>query len=152
MSLKRISVVIGIVLSLFVITAFCWFSRPEGPLPRTDVVIDGRIFHAEVAKTPRDWEHGLSNRDSLPQNSAMLFVFDHPAYHAAWMKDMKFPLDILLILNHRIVALYENVPVSIPSKSLPLYGGDVQSDMALEINAGLSQKYSFRKGDIVQTN
>ena len=152
MNLKHISAILGTISVLLIITAFCWFTMPEGPLPRKDVVIDGRTFHAEIAKTPQDWERGLANRASLPQNSAMLFVFDRPAYHAAWMKDMRFPLDILLILNHRIVALYENAPVPTPNQSPPLYGGNVQSDMALEINAGLSQKYSFRKGDLVQTN
>ena len=152
MTLKGISIILGTIVIFLSITAFYWFTLPEGPLPRTDVVIDGRTFHAEVAKTPQDWERGLSNRASLPQNGAMLFVFDHPANHAAWMKDMRFPLDILLILNHRIVALYENVPVPRTNQSPPLYGTHVQSDMALEINAGLSQKYAFRKGDIVETN
>ncbi len=152
MTLKGINVILGIIVAFLAIPDFYLISMSNRTLPRTNVIIDGRIFHAEVAETPQDWERGLSNRASLPQNSAMLFVFGRPAYHAAWMKDMRFPLDILLILKHRIVALYENVPVPIPNQSLPLYGTHVQSDMALEINAGLSQEYAFRKGDIVQTN
>ncbi len=152
MTLKGVSLILGIIVAFLVIPDFYLAGMSREPLPRTNVTIGGKTFHAEVAETPQDWEHGLSNRASLPQNSAMLFVFGRTTYHAAWMKDMRFSLDILLILKHRIVALYENVPVPTPNQSLPLYGAHVQSDMALEINAGLSQKYSFREGDIVQTN
>lgn len=152
MTLKGINLILGIIVAFLAIPDLYLISMANIILPRTDVIIDGKTFHAEVAETPQDWERGLSNRASLSQNSAMLFVFGRPAYHAAWMKDMRFPLDILLILKHRIVALYENVPVPTPNQSLPLYGTHVQSDMALEINAGLSQEYAFRKGDIVQTN
>src|SRR5690349_12394377 len=61
------------------------------------ITIDNATFSVVVAKTPEEREKGLSGRDSLAQNSGMLFVFDHPDTYTFWMKGMKFPLDMIFI-------------------------------------------------------
>jgi uncharacterized membrane protein (UPF0127 family) len=122
------------------------------PLSTTEVVINQKKFHAEVAKTQGDIEQGLSGRDSLPEGNGMLFVFDKPGYYPFWMREMKFPLDMIFLYQNKIVAVYPNVPPMKPNENGPQYGGDTKIDRVLEINAGLAQKYSFEKGDSIKVD
>ena len=121
-------------------------------LSTTEVVINQKKFHAEVAKTQGDIEQGLSGRNSLPESNGMLFVFDKPGYYPFWMRDMKFPLDMIFIYQSKIVAVYPHVPPMKPNENGPQYGGDTKADRVLEINAGLAQKYFFKKDDSVKVN
>lgn len=113
--------------------------------------INGHTFALEVAQSEKEKELGLSNRDSLPQDRGMLFVFEQPSYATFWMKDMRFPIDIIFINQDRIVSIIENAPIPASKRAgLPLYRPENPSDKALEINAGLSKKYNFKKGDKVK--
>ncbi len=38
---------------------------------------------------------GLSRFEDFSEKEAMLFVFEYPAAYSFWMKDMKFPIDIV---------------------------------------------------------
>ena len=49
----------------------------------------------EVADTESLREQGLSGRDSLPEGQGMLFVFEQDGLWGIWMKDMRFPIDIV---------------------------------------------------------
>ena len=42
-----------------------------------------------------DRQMGLMFRPSLPADRAMLFVFESPDFHGIWMKNCKFPIDIV---------------------------------------------------------
>ncbi len=50
---------------------------------------------AEVASTEAAREQGLSGRASLAEGSGMLFIFESDDPAAIWMKDMKFPIDVV---------------------------------------------------------
>src|SRR5947207_15824111 len=71
--------------------------KKHHPLSTTEVVINQKKFHAEVAKTRGDIEQGLSERDSLPESNGMLFVFDKPVYYPFCMRDMKSRLVMIFI-------------------------------------------------------
>lgn len=62
----------------------------------------------EVADTPQAREQGLSGRSGLDANEGLLFVFDHPGRYAFWMKDMRFPIDIVWINEEGVVVHVEN--------------------------------------------
>ena len=52
---------------------------------------------------------GLAVKNQLKENEAMLFVFEKPGKHSFWMKDMKFPIDIIwLDSTGKIVHIEEN--------------------------------------------
>ena len=59
------------------------------------LVIEGRKLPVEIADTPEKREQGLSGRESLPEGSGMLFIFENPATYGFWMKEMRFPIDIV---------------------------------------------------------
>ncbi len=93
---------------------------------------------------------GLSGRDSIGSADGMLFVFDEPKLPAFWMKDMRFPLDIIWIAGGRVSDIDENVTVPSGSASddeLPRYIPDTAIDRVLEVEAGFVKKNSIRIGD-----
>ena len=52
-------------------------------------------FEVELALNDRDRAIGLMNRDFLPRQSGMLFVFQAERERSFWMKNTRIPLDIL---------------------------------------------------------
>ncbi len=130
------------------------FSFPESSTApqRVSVAIQNREFNAEIADTIATRNHGLSDRASLPQDAAMLFVFQIPGPYGFWMKDMHFPIDIIWIRRGKIIGFSENLPPPAPGTSmlkLPSYYPPGTVDRVLEINAGLVKKYGIAVGDPV---
>lgn len=107
---------------------------------------------AELARTPKEQTLGLSGRGSLAKDTGMFFLFDKPSYYSFWMRNVKFPLDIIFILNDKVVAVYENLPpAAAADANPPLYGSDVVANRVLEINAGEASKKNITVGDNVIT-
>lgn len=113
------------------------------------VEINGKVFVAEIVKTPWEQEQGLSGRKSLSENKAMLFVFPKEDYYHFWMKGMKFSIDILWINQGKIVDIKEKAPVP-ATQYLEQYRPDAPAKYVLEIGAGLAEKYGFKVGDSVK--
>ncbi len=115
------------------------------------VTIDGRNFKVAVAASQQEREVGLSETKSLSQNQGMIFLFEKPGYYSFWMKNMKFPIDIVYINNNTIVTIKNNAaPPKNNNESLTIYTPTTPSDKVLEIQAGLSEKYNFKNGDKVK--
>lgn len=113
--------------------------------------INNRTFEIIVADSQKEREIGLSETKSLPENQGMVFIFDRPAYYSFWMKNMTIPIDIIYINGQEIVTIQNNVqPPKSPAESLIIYTPTKPSDKVLEISAGLSKKYNFKKGDKVE--
>lgn len=113
--------------------------------------IQTHTFKLTAAKTPKEQQVGLSEKTSLPQDEGMLFTFGKPDYYSFWMKNVKFPIDIIYINKNRIVTIIDNAqPPKSAEESLPIYKSDGPADTVLEINAGLSKKYGFKKNDEVK--
>lgn len=138
-------VILGV---LFVNLAGNNLQNPFAPAhPKSTVTISGHTFYVTVAKTEQQKEEGLSVKSSLPQDQGMLFPFDTPAFYAFWMRNMKFPIDIIYIANKKIVTIYSNVPAPKNStETLPIYKPHQPADTVLEINAGLANTYHFTVG------
>ncbi|HUD19126.1 MAG TPA: DUF192 domain-containing protein [Patescibacteria group bacterium] len=110
------------------------------------VQIDGHVFVVDVAVTNQEKELGLGNRDYMPPDHGMLFVYDHVEAYSYWMKGMRFPLDMVWIKDKTIVDITKNIPVSV-NGSLPIYTPKVPVDKVLELNAGTSDTYQIKPGD-----
>lgn len=116
------------------------------------ITIKNKSFNLLYAKSNKEKEVGLSEKKSLPEDQAMLFTFDTAGLYPFWMRDMKFPIDIIFINNNKIVTIFSAQPPKFTSDALPIYKPDEPANMVLEINAGLSDKYGFKKGDDVKIN
>ncbi len=89
-------------------------NSPCGPY-RTDkvVTIGSNKLNTEEAYTQSEKTTGLGGRPCIGPDQAMLFDFGKPAQYQIWMKDMRFPIDIVWIgTNHKIVGFYNNIQPS----------------------------------------
>jgi hypothetical protein len=101
-------------------------------------------IQAEIADTPALLEKGLGGRDSLPADRGMLFMFSQAGKYGFWMKDMRFPLDIVWMNADKTVV---RVDSSVPPDSYPdLYGPPVPVKYVLEMNAGMAEKTGIVDG------
>jgi uncharacterized membrane protein (UPF0127 family) len=103
----------------------------------------------EIALDP---VRGLSGRGSMNPGTGMLFRMVNA--RDFWMKDMRFPLDIIWINDKReVVDISENLPIPTPaSHSLPLYSPKRLAVYALEINGGEAKALGINIGDAVEIN
>jgi len=100
---------------LITLITFSYFNRPPPcPLnayPRTIVSINQHQLYTEVANTEPARQCGLAFRKNLPDNSAMLFIFDEAQLLKFWMKDTLIPITVAYISeNKAILAIHHMRP------------------------------------------
>ena len=131
-----------LLVTFFVFKSFCNTFDLSGPHVR----VGSALFSIEIADTEQQWERGLGNRDALCDTCGMLFLFDSSGKYAFWMKDMRFPLDILWIRNGKIVHIERNVDFRNQYK---VYHSEQPADRVLEVNAGICMQWGIQEGDVV---
>src|SRR6476660_9003938 len=67
------------------------------PLPTTALTYPGGSLTVELATTADQRTRGLSGRDSMPRDAGMLFDLGTTQNTSFWMKDMRFPLDMVWV-------------------------------------------------------
>ena len=108
------------------------------------IMPNGQRLKAEIADDQTEREKGLSGREDLADNSAMLFKFETESKdHCFWMKDTKFSLDMIwLDANKKVVTIKNNVaPETYPNSFCP--GQPAQ--YVIEIPAGKSDMYGLKQ-------
>ena len=121
--------------------------KPQDQNPK--LTINNITIAIEIKNTPEERQQGLSNREKLPENQGVLFIFNQPAQHSFWMKNMLFDLDFIWIKDNKVVDLTENVPA--PKNNQPPVSIKPKSpvDKVLEINAGFIKKHNLKINDFV---
>lgn len=151
---KKIVVIIILAVVLLISLSFSFFKNEaptsEYPITRLKqkiIYINGRQLTVEIADEPHEQSRGLSGRKFLEENDGMLFIFPQPDKHSFWMKDMKFPLDIIWIDEKlTIVDMAKNLsPETFPATFSP----SSPVKYVIEINAGWSDKNNITIGDKV---
>lgn len=115
------------------------------------VEIGGKTVKVEIANDPAEMQKGLSGRESLEDGRGMLFVFGEQGQTAFWMKDMKFPLDIIWIQDETIVDIAANLP-PLAGDYVSTYSPRVPANYVLEVNAGFAAEHGIKEGDQVKIN
>lgn len=116
------------------------------------LTINNKKFNLKIAKTDEERLIGLSKTNKLKQDEGMLFVFPEKDYYGFWMKNMKFPIDIIFISDQTIVDVYEKLQIpKDPDSSLglPVYKPKEKANYILEINSGVAAKYQIKPGEKV---
>ena len=62
---------------------------------KANVTVNNFNLIADLATSDVQQTKGLAVKDHLQEKEGMLFVFQKPAQYHFWMKDMKFPIDII---------------------------------------------------------
>lgn len=127
-------------------------SKDCGPY-RNDrtVTINGNSFKAEAPDNQTAFDKGLGGRPCILPDEAMIFPFTQPGQYVFWMKDMKFPIDMIWInSNHQVVQDFANVqPSSYPTKKFA-NPKTLPAQFVLEIQANRSKQMRVSLGTIVQ--
>lgn len=119
----------------------------HAPSPKGEVFVNGIKIPVEFATTAAQIKKGLSGRETLAENSGMLFVFAKPDFHKFWMPDMNFPLDIIWINNNEVVGVTENASNNFNPLNPELYSPSSPAQYALEVNAGFAARHGIKMGD-----
>lgn len=133
---------------VFVIAAIIgWVAWPRA----ADYVLraNGHTYALDAAVTPEAKIKGLGGRPQLAADKGMLFVYDQSAPNRCfWMKDMRFPIDIIwLDGNKKVVHIEHSVqPASYPAD----FCAPDPSQFIIELNAGEAKQARINRGDTLE--
>lgn len=141
----------------FIVVIFCMFvfiftgcSQNKQDNYSHKITIGKKSLQIEIADTPAKLSRGLSGRESLCPDCGMLFVFDKPLVPSFWMKDMKFPLDIIWIKDDQVIGIISDLP-PLKSNAKPIYYHSPQPiNYVIEVNSGWAQSRKIKIGDRVK--
>jgi uncharacterized membrane protein (UPF0127 family) len=128
---------IPLLLALFAVLAVRAPATPQ-EIPLT--LPSGKVLQAELMIKDEDRMMGLMFRPSLSLDRGLLFVFEDVDFHGIWMKNCRFPIDIVwLDEERRVVHVSESVP---PCKAdpCPVYQPMKKAAYVVEINAGQARR------------
>tara|TARA_R110002073_G_scaffold28167_10_gene89738 strand:- start:89 stop:508 length:420 start_codon:yes stop_codon:yes gene_type:complete len=101
-------------------------------------------FDVELALDDSHRSYGLMFRDSLPEMSGMLFVYDRKREISMWMKNTFIPLDILFVDGNGKIM---NIAKSAQPRSFSIIRSKREAKAVLELNGGLTDKLGIDVGD-----
>ena len=131
-------------LGLLLLVLGCEQQSPAG-LAVVTMKIGGRDFHLEVARSNAEQERGLMKRDSMPDDHGMIFVFPTERELTFWMKDTRFPLDIVFADSHgRIVSIHQMKAYDESNTY-----SDAPAQYAIELNKGAAAGSGAKVGDLL---
>jgi uncharacterized protein len=125
----------------------------SGGYRQINITLNGIELVADVAETNEQRTKGLSVKDALAEKEAMLFVFDTAQEQSFWMKDMKFPIDIIWLDSDKIVVHVEHnlQPCSFDA-FCQTYKPDKNALYVLETVAGFAKNHNIVEGTHVEFN
>jgi uncharacterized membrane protein (UPF0127 family) len=110
----------------------------------SNLAVRGVVFKTEVVSTKEDMARGLSGRDGIDRDAAMVFEFGKTGQHCMWMKDMKFTIDMVwLDESHKVMAIERNVTPETYPKTF-CHDGNI----VVELAAGTADRLPLYAGDI----
>lgn len=152
--MKKVLIVYGLLVIVIIGIVFLRF-RGINLLPNigggnATATIKEQEFKVEVADDDKERAKGLSDRNSLDKDRGMVFVFEKKGNYGFWMRNVKFPLDLIYISDNKITDIFKNAePKSENDENIPIFTPENEANFVLEINGGLSDEYGFTVGDEV---
>lgn len=111
------------------------------------VCFKDNCFDVELAITSEQKRKGLMHREELKEDKGMLFINSEEYICGFWMKNVKFPLDIIWIdKDKKVVFISKNTP-SCLKDPCPSVKPDKKAKYVLEIKGGISEKIGLDEGD-----
>jgi uncharacterized protein len=147
---KLFYLILGLAL---VIWSFYQFLQQPASLPHQQnsvlYLMDAAI-PVEVADTDMERSLGLSGRESLARGSGLLFIFETPGNYGFWMKDMRFPIDIVWIdEDWKVISVEKDArPETFPRIFYP----NAPIKFVLELNSGDASRLGIDAGLTLSPN
>lgn len=138
----RISYLLSLLASLSI--AGCGYESPDH-LPMTKMKLGSDTVTLEIANAPASRTKGLMERDSMPEDHGMIFIFPEDTPQSFWMKNTRFPLDIVFINSQsKIVSIHTMRPYVTTST----YSA-APAKYAIELHAGKAKELGLQAGQSV---
>ena len=117
------------------------------------VKIGDKTVNVILAETPSEQSKGLAIKETMNEDEGMFFIFDKPQKYSFWMKDMKFPIDIIWAdPTGKIVHIEENLQPCIFLLPCTSYSPDIDSLYVLEVVSNFTSKYNIKIGDKIESD
>lgn len=116
------------------------FIRPSKATLRSGEV----KYSLDIAASESVQQRGLGSKQTLARDEGMLFVFNKPSVRCMWMKDMRFPIDIIWLDSaKKVTYIAANVaPETYPEQ----YCGDASTKYVVELKAGEAKRTGIDLG------
>ncbi|MFA5108270.1 MAG: DUF192 domain-containing protein [Candidatus Micrarchaeia archaeon] len=103
---------------------------------------------AEVADTSFSRQLGLMYRDSLGNDSGMLFIFNEKKPLSFWMANTRVPLDIIFLDENKTIVDIQKMPLcKLQSQSdCPSYISGKPAIYAIEVNQNYTDLHKIKIG------
>jgi len=113
---------------------------------RVMLQVGEHLLDTEIAETPAQKAQGLMWRETLGQDSAMLFILDDSQQQCFWMRNTLIPLTLAYIdRNGRIVEFFDMQPLSDET-----HCATQPAQFGLEVNQGWFAKKGIIPGDQIR--
>ncbi|MDO8655120.1 MAG: DUF192 domain-containing protein [bacterium] len=140
----RSLIIIGIIILLGASAVFLLKKKDVGT-ERQIIRIGNQELSVEIADTIAKQVRGLSGHQPLKENEGMLFMYENPRVLSFWMKDMRFPIDIIWIDEHKnIVGIASDIS---PDTFPQTFSSAVPVQYVLEVSAGWAEFHGVVAGD-----
>lgn len=139
-AIKIIAIIIIAVLAVFLVLLFKEDNKPR-------VCFGDICFNVEVVDTDAEREKGLMFRESLDDDSGMLFIFDSEGNYPFWMKNTLIPLDMIWIDSERKIVYIKENAMPCEEDPCPIINHEGSALYVFEINGGLSSERNITVGN-----
>lgn len=116
--------------------------QAQKTLQKVMLTINGNDLITEIANTPDQRYMGLSFREALGENEAMLFVYPETRMLTFTMRNTLLPLSIAYISKDFVITEIHDMPVG-PDQLFP---SAEPAKFALEVNQGWFEKNGIEAG------
>ena len=113
---------------------------PASPATLPLTLPSGHVLQTELMINDEDRARGLMFRPSLPADHALLFVFGELDFHGIWMKNCRFPIDIVWLDEGKKVVHVEAKVPPCRKDPCPSYTPMRRAAYVIEMNAGVAQR------------
>jgi len=114
------------------------------------VLPGGEELVVELAVSPAERSRGLMFRDELPAEQGMLLVFPDTGFRSIWMKNVRFPLDLIWLDSSDCVVHIEKDVPPCPREPCPDYHSMRKAAAVLELNGGSVDRWGIEPGDCLE--
>jgi uncharacterized membrane protein (UPF0127 family) len=110
------------------------------------MVVGDRTFTLDVADTEAKKRLGLGDRDGLAIDKGMVFLYSREGELCFWMKDMRFPIDIIWLDHDKRVV---HIEPSLSPDTYPQTYCPSKAQYVVELAAGETQAAGIQKGSVL---
>jgi uncharacterized membrane protein (UPF0127 family) len=127
---------------ILAVAATVWLARSAAAAPAVVPLTlpSGKVLKVEVMVKDEDRAMGLMFRSSLPTDQGMLFLFEQSDFHGIWMKNCKFPIDILWLDDQKAIVHLEEAVPACKAEPCPVYTPLRKASYVVELNAGQARR------------